>query len=57
MTKLRETFEKWMSGAHGEKSLVRYPIDATSAWPGAYKDETVELAWESWQTAWYEYLP
>ena len=48
----REEFEKWASEPPMEWCLARYPDDEVRfAWPGLYKDYTVQSAWEAWQEA------
>lgn len=48
----RVKFEKWITAPPFEKPTHRNPQDAeVTAWPGAYKDYEVELAWEAWVAA------
>lgn len=50
----RAEFEKWISGPPIERNLDRWLdhcLDPNSAWPGQYKDYSVQLAWEAWQKA------
>jgi hypothetical protein len=48
----REAFEAWISAPPFERETDRFPQDETKfAWPGAYRDYKVELAWEAWQAA------
>ena len=48
----RKEFEKWISSLPYERDIYRYPKDDTKyAWPGQYKDITVQVAWEAWQEA------
>ena len=48
----RSSFEQWISGPPYERETERWPQDETKhAWPGQYKDISVQLAWESWQQA------
>jgi hypothetical protein len=50
---VREAFEAAISASPYERSVSRYPDDATrSAWPGNYRDIAVDLAWRMWQEAW-----
>jgi hypothetical protein len=50
---VREAFEAAISASPYERSVSRYPDDATrSAWPGNYRDIAVDLAWCMWQEAW-----
>jgi hypothetical protein len=50
---VREAFEAAISASPYERSIARYPDDATrSAWPGNYRDIAVDLAWRMWQEAW-----
>lgn len=46
---LREEFERWVQRPPMERSIERLGPD--SAWPGAYKDYPVHLAWEAWCAA------
>lgn len=48
----RPKFEAWISAPPFERDLDRFPEDETKwAWPGQYRDMTVEVAWEAWQEA------
>jgi hypothetical protein len=48
----RSSFERWISGPPYERETERWPQDEMKhAWPGQYKDISVQLAWESWQQA------
>lgn len=48
----RTQFEQWVSAPPYEHETLRYPNDPVNyAWPGQYKDITVELAWEAWKEA------
>lgn len=53
MTKLtREQFEEFISLPPYEKSVLRYGDDInTNLWPGQYRNDGVQLAWEAWQQA------
>ena len=47
---VRQVFEAWISGPPYERETERWPQDETLyAWPGQYKDITVEVAWDAWQ--------
>lgn len=43
--KLRDAFEKAISGAPYEREVDRFPNDESTAWPGNYRDDAVDLAW------------
>lgn len=45
----RQKFEDWIGSPPFERNTSRYPETKESAWPGAYKEYEVELAWEAWQ--------
>lgn len=46
----RERFETWITGFPYELNADRFPSDpSVSAWPRAYKDITVDLAWRAWE--------
>lgn len=48
----RESFEKFISSPPFEKSVDRWPDNPDRhAWPGAYKQMDVRLAWECWKEA------
>jgi len=47
----RVLFEGWISGEPYTRSVERWPVRARVAWPGQYRDYTVQLAWEAWQQA------
>lgn len=48
----RSQFEQWISAPPYERDIYRWPQDENKhAWPGQYKDITVEVAWEAWQEA------
>ena len=52
MSENRQAFERFISSPPFEKSIERFPTgDAKYPWPGAYRDITVELAWECWREA------
>lgn len=45
----RQVFEEWISGPPYEREIQRNPEDEMKyAWPGQYRDISVELAWEAW---------
>jgi hypothetical protein len=45
----RRAFEMWITVSPYELSIGRWPLDETKyAWPGHYRDPTVQLAWEAW---------
>lgn len=44
---MRAAFEAWITQPPYELTLERLPD--TSAWPGAYNDIGMQLAWEAWQ--------
>ena len=45
----RAEFEKWISSPPFERVPTRYGNDPTKyAWPGAYDEIDVELAWQCW---------
>lgn len=47
---LRVAFESWISQMPYERSVDRWPDNEIEfAWPGQYKDISVQLAWEAWQ--------
>lgn len=43
----QERFEVWVTNPPFERSVTKH--GAESAWPGNYKDISVQLAWEAWQ--------
>ena len=45
----REAFEAWISAPPFEQSVSR--LNASSAWPGSYRDIATDLAWQAWQEA------
>jgi len=46
----REAFEKAVSASPFERDITRHPLDETiTAWPGAYIDLDVDMAWHMWQ--------
>src|SRR6185295_3401359 len=46
----RIAFEKWVSTPPFEYDCDRWPNDESKhAWPGQYKDISVQLAWEAWK--------
>lgn len=48
----RQAFEIFISSPPFEKGIERFPADSAKyPWPGAYRDITVELAWECWKEA------
>ena len=48
----RQRFESWISAPPFERPVSRWPDDPSKyAWPGAYVDIDVELAWEAWKEA------
>lgn len=52
MSENRQAFEMFISSPPFEKDIERFPTDgAKYPWPGAYRDITVELAWECWKEA------
>lgn len=45
----RQRFEAWIGAPPYEKDLDRFPARPEGyAWPGQYRDLTVQLAWEAW---------
>jgi hypothetical protein len=45
----RRAFEAWITSAPYERSAARYPEnELVSSWPGQYRDNTVQVAWEAW---------
>ena len=48
-TDSRAQFEKFISSPPYELTPERLP--ETSAWPGAYNDIGMQLAWEAWQAS------
>jgi len=47
---LREDFERLISSSPFEKSIERFPNEPDNfAWPGSYRDISVNLAWEFFQ--------
>ena len=45
----RQSFEEWISAPPYEREVLRYPDDETQfAWPGQYRNNAVQLAWEAW---------
>lgn len=45
----RRAFEKWISSSPYELEVSRFPDnEALAAWPGLYRHNTVQLAWEAW---------
>lgn len=52
MSENRQAFERFISSPPFEKDIERFPTDSAKyPWPGAYRDITVELAWECWKEA------
>lgn len=47
----REKFEKWISAPPYEKDIKRFPDEATHSWPGQYREDDVQLAWEAVEEA------
>lgn len=47
---MRAAFEKWISRPPFERDTARF--SDLDAWPGAYRDYPVHLAWDAWQAAW-----
>lgn len=48
----REQFEAEISTSPYERSVARWPdLPVKYAWPGGYKDLSVDLAWCMWQAA------
>lgn len=46
---LRAVFERWISATPYELCVSRLPMDERkTAWPGQYRDISVQLAWEAW---------
>lgn len=45
----REAFEAAISSRPYERSVVRFPDNDSSEWPGSYRDIDVDLAWCMWQ--------
>ena len=49
---IRTRFEAWVTSSPFERDAARYPDDASEyAWPGAYCDYKVAIAWDAWQEA------
>jgi hypothetical protein len=49
---MRARFEAWVTSFPFERSVSRNPDDDSKyAWPGAYREYEVELAWEAWREA------
>lgn len=45
----RRAFEDWIGGPPYERDIARWHNDeAKCQWPGQYKDNTVQIAWEAW---------
>jgi len=52
MDQIRQNFESWISSPPFEKRIERFPDDENRhAWPGSYREISVELAWQAWQEA------
>lgn len=48
-SEVRRQFEAWVSAAPFERSIERFADNPVRhAWPGAYRDITVDLAWQAW---------
>lgn len=48
-TAARLAFEVWISAPPYEHEVLRYPMDEVNyAWPGQYRNNSVELAWQAW---------
>lgn len=48
----RLAFETWITSPPYERDADRWPVDEERyAWPGQYRDITVQVAWEAWQAA------
>lgn len=48
----RKLFEAFISSPPFEKDVSRYPNDHDRfAWPGSYRDISVDLAWNAWVNA------
>lgn len=43
----RNRFEQWVTAPPLELSVER--LGPESAWPGQYRDDRVQVAWEAWQ--------
>lgn len=43
----RIRFENWVTAPPIERTVDRFA--AGSAWPGQYRDYSVQLAWDAWQ--------
>lgn len=48
-TEIRKAFEAWVIHPPLERGISRYAENG--AWPGAYTDYKVHLAWDTWQEA------
>lgn len=49
---MRAQFESWITAPPFERNVDRWPNDESKhAWPGQYKDISVQLAWEAWKDA------
>lgn len=49
---MRAWFETWIASPPFERDVDRWPQgDGRTAWPGQYKDLTVEVAWEAWKAS------
>ena len=45
----RRRFESWITAPPYERTKARFPdYIGKTAWPGQYRDNTVQIAWESW---------
>lgn len=47
----RKMFEEWASAPPYECELARWPNSERTAWPGQYREERMQLAWEAWCAA------
>lgn len=49
--KLRERFEALIASSPYERPITRWDFSEKRAWPGQYKHNDVQIAWEFYQTA------
>jgi hypothetical protein len=46
----RAEFEAWITAPPIEARIDRYPTEVC-AWPGQYRNYSVQLAWEAWNAS------
>ena len=45
----RSLFEDWIQEEPYQRSVERWQKGADIMWPGQYKQDAVQLAWEAWK--------